>query len=86
LGLLAEGWPVKDVAAELHLSKPTVYRWRQAHTPSVAHQLHGRRSSAELNAALAYIVKLENELLTHRRLTELLSDVVPPKDGSRPSK
>ncbi|MET7986516.1 MULTISPECIES: helix-turn-helix domain-containing protein [unclassified Streptomyces] len=83
LDLLAEGQAVKDVAAELHLSRSTVYRWRRARSLTTAHQLVSRQS--ELHAARTHIAELENELLAHRRLTKRLSDVVPPKAGSRPS-
>jgi transposase len=76
LDLLAQGWAVKDVAAELHLSRSTVYRWRQARSLTTTHQLLTRQS--ELNAAQARIAELENELLAHRRLTRRLSDAVPP--------
>ncbi|MFF3446912.1 helix-turn-helix domain-containing protein [Streptomyces sp. NPDC002667] len=86
LDLLAEGRSVKDVAAELHLSRPTVYRWRHAYAHLTAHQFTGGQASSELHAARARIAQLESELLTHRRLTELLNDVVPPKGGSRPSR
>ncbi|MFE1289742.1 helix-turn-helix domain-containing protein [Streptomyces sp. NPDC058751] len=86
LDLLAEGRSVKDVAAELHLSRPTVYRWRHAYAHLTAHQFTGNQVSSELEAARARIAKLESELRTHRRLTELLNDVVPPKGGSRPSR
>ncbi|MFD8615437.1 helix-turn-helix domain-containing protein [Streptomyces sp. NPDC059631] len=83
LDLLAEGQAVKDVAAQLHLSRSTVYRWRQALSPAPAHRPAGRQS--ELNAARTRIAELENELLAHRHRTRQLSDVVPPKAGSRPS-
>ncbi|MFD7875266.1 helix-turn-helix domain-containing protein [Streptomyces sp. NPDC059766] len=87
LDLLAEGRSVKDVAAELHLSRPTVYRWRQSLADLTGHQLVGRQAlSVELSAARARIAELERELRAHRRLTELLNDVVPPKGGSRPSR
>ncbi|MFG2946283.1 helix-turn-helix domain-containing protein [Streptomyces adustus] len=86
LDLLAEGRSVKDVAAELHLSRTTVYRWRHAYAHMTAHQFGSRRTPSELSAARARIAELESELRAHRRLAELLNDVVPPKGGSRPSR
>ena len=77
LNLLAQGRTVKDVAAELHLSRSTLYRWRQAHPHIAHHPQHGHGRQSELDAAHARIAQLESELLTHRRLTRHLSDAVP---------
>ena len=41
---------------------------------------------AELTAAKRRIAELETELAIHRRASELLGKVVPPKDGSRRSR
>jgi hypothetical protein len=40
----------------------------------------------KLVAARKRISELENELAIHRRATAPLSDVVPPKGGTRPSR
>ncbi|MER5603939.1 helix-turn-helix domain-containing protein [Streptomyces sp. NPDC002265] len=86
LDLLLQGWSVKDVAATLRLSRPTVYRWRTACTQLTGHQHTAGQTSLQLRAAQARITQLEKELLAHRRLTELLNDVMPPKDATRPSR
>ncbi len=41
---------------------------------------------AELSAAKRRITELETELAVHRRASELLGKVVPPKGGSRRSR
>jgi transposase len=41
---------------------------------------------AELTAAKRKIAELEAELAIHRRASEPLGKVVPPKGGSRPSR
>ncbi|WP_324786323.1 helix-turn-helix domain-containing protein [Streptomyces sp. H51] len=85
LDLLSEGQSVKEVAVALEIGRQTVYRWRRTYFPHPADR-RTRSRAMEIGAARARIAELENQLVIHRRFTELLSDVVPPKDGSRSSR
>jgi transposase len=86
LDLIASGRKVAEVAQLLGISDQTIYTWRRQHRIDTG-QEPGLTSSdhAELVAARRRITELEAELAVHRRATELLGQVVPPKDGSRPS-
>jgi transposase-like protein len=72
---------------DLGISEQTIYVWRRQHLIDVA-RLPGPTSGeqAELVAARRRIAELEAELAVHRRATELIGKVVPPKDASRPSR
>lgn len=87
LDLVAAGRPVAQVAADLDVSDQTIYNWRCQHLIDTG-QIDGVTSTdqTELVAARKRIVELEKELAIHRRSTELLGKVVPPKGGSRPSR
>lgn len=87
LALVAAGRPVAQVAADLHISEQAIYLWRRQHLIDTG-QTPGLSSTdrAELVAARKRIAELETELAIHRRSAELLAKVVPPKDGSRPSR
>ena len=86
IDLVEAGRPVAQVAADLGISEQTVYTWRRQHLIDTC-QLPGTTSAenAELAAARRRIAELETELAIHRRASELLGKVVPPKGGSRPS-
>ena len=87
LDLVAAGRPVVDVArdlgsqraVDLHLATAGPDRQGTAAGPE-------QREKAELTAAKRRIAELEAELAVHRRASELLGKVVPPKGGSRPSR
>jgi hypothetical protein len=49
-------------------------------------QMPGVTNAAELVAARRRIAELEAELAIHRRASELLGAVAPPKCGSKPSR
>jgi transposase-like protein len=87
LDLIASGRKVAEVAQLLGISDQTIYIWRRQHRIDTG-QEPGITSSdhAELVAARRRIAELEAELAIHRRAAELLGQVVPPKDGSRPSR
>lgn len=87
LDLLAAGRPVSEVAELLGISTQTIYNWRRQERIDRGEQA-GLTSAerAELVAAKRRVRELETELAIHRRATELLGKVVPPKDGSRPSR
>ena len=87
LDLVDAGRPVAQIAHDLDLSDQTIYKWRRQHLIDTG-QVPGITSTdhAELVAARKRIAELETELAIHRRATQLLGDVVPPKDGSRPSR
>ena len=87
LDLVDAGRPVAQIAHDLDLSDQTIYNWRRQHLIDTG-QVPGITSTdhAELVAARKRIAELETELVIHRRATQLLGDVVPPKDGSRPSR
>ena len=86
IDLVEAGRPVARVAADLGISEQTVYVWRRQYLIDTG-RLPGTSSSenAELAAARKRIAELETELAIHRRASELLGKVVPPKGGSRPS-
>lgn len=87
LDLVESGRPIARIAHDLGISDQTIYNWRRQHLID-AGQMSGMtsREQAELVAARKRIAELETELEIHRRATELLGDVVPPKGASRPSK
>ena len=87
LDLVDAGRPVADVARDLGISAESIYTWRRQ--DRIDRGLQPGLSSAEkseLTAAKRRIVELEAELAIHRRASELLAGVVPPKGGSRPSR
>ncbi len=86
IDLVEAGRPVAQVLADLGISEQTVYIWRRQHLIDTG-RLPGTSSAenAELAAARRRIAELETELAIHRRASELLGKVVPPKGGSRPS-
>lgn len=87
LDLVDAGRLIARIAHDLDLSDQTIYNWCRQHlidtgrVPGITSTDH-----AELVAARKRIAELETELVIHRRATQLLGDVVPPKDGSRPSR
>ena len=87
IDLVEAGRSVKQVAADLGLSEQTVYVWRRQHLVDTG-QMPGATSAdqTELIAARRRIAELETELAIHRRATELLGKVMPPKGPSRPSR
>ena len=86
LDLIDAGRPVADVARDLGISSESIYTWRRQNRIDKGMQ-PGLTSAekAELTAAKRRIAELEAELAIHRRASELLGKVVPPKGGSRPS-
>ena len=87
LDLVASGRKVSEVAFDLEISQQTIYSWRRQ--DRIDRGLQRGLSSAEkseLTAAKRRIAELEAELAIHRRASELLGKVVPPKGGSRPSR
>ncbi|MFE0633477.1 transposase [Streptomyces sp. NPDC058864] len=83
LDLLVAGEPVKKVALDLGLGDQTIYQWRRTHLPHLGRPRRSPVGTAELTAARKRITELETELAVHRRVTELLRDVVSPKGDSR---
>jgi transposase len=87
LDLVEAGRPVADVARDLGISAESIYTWRRQ--DRIDKGLQPGLTSAEkseLTAAKRRIAELEAELAIHRRASELLGKVVPPKGGSRPSR
>src|SRR5687768_15160249 len=87
LDLVQSGRPVADVARALGISDQTIYTWRRQ--DRIDNGLEPGLTSAEkseLEVAKRRIAALEAELAVHRRASELLGKVVPPKGGSRPSR
>jgi transposase-like protein len=87
LDLVAAGRPVAQVAYDLQISAQAIYTWRRQQLIDSG-QIPGMTSTdqAELVAARKRIAELESELAIHRRATELLGDVVPPKGATRRSR
>ena len=87
LDLVEAGRPVADVVRDLGISAESIHTWRRQ--DRIDKGLQPGLSSAgkaELTAAKRRIAELEAELAIHRRASELLGKVVPPKGGSRPSR
>ena len=87
LDLVESGRPVADAAKALGISDQTIYTWRRQ--DRIDKGLEPGLTSAEkseLQAANQRLAQLEAELAVHRRASELLGKVVPPKGGSRPSR
>ena len=87
LDLLEGGRPVVDVARDLGISAGSIYTWRRQDRIDKGLQ-PGLTSleKAELTAAKKRIAELETELAIHRRASELLGKVVPPKGGTKRSR
>jgi len=87
LDLVAAGRPVIDVARDLGISAQSIYTWRrQDRIDKGLEPGLGSAEKSELSVAKRRIAELEAELAIHRRASELLGKVVPPKGGSRPSR
>ncbi len=87
LDLVAAGRPVAEVARNLGISAQSLYTWaRQDRIDKGLEPGLSSGEKAELSAAKRRIAELETELAIHRRASELLGKVVPPKDGSRRSR
>ena len=87
LDLVESGRPVAEVAKALGISDQTIYTWRRQDRIDKGLEpglTSGEKS--ELATAKQRIAALEAELAVHRRASELLGKVVPPKGGSRPSR
>lgn len=87
LDLVEAGRPVVDVARDLGISAESIYTWRRQDRIDRGLQ-PGLTSAekAELTAAKRRIAELETELAIHRRASELLGKVVPPKGGTKRSR
>ena len=86
LDLVESGRAIAEVATLLGVSDQTIYSWRrQDRIDKGAEPGLTSAEHSELTAARRRIRELETELAIHRRATELLGQVVPPKGGSRPS-
>ena len=87
LDLVEAGRPVVDVARDLGISAESIYTWRRQDRIDKGLQ-PGPTSAekAELIAAKRRIAELETELAIHRRASELLGKVVPPKGGTKQSR
>lgn len=87
LDLVPSGRKVVDVARDLGISDQTIYSWlRQDRIDRGLEPGLTTPERAELAAAQRRIEQLEAELAVHRRASELLRKVVPPKGGTRPSR
>jgi putative transposase len=80
LDLVAAGRPVVEVARDLGISAQSIYSWRRQDRIDRGVE-PGLTSAerAELAAAKRRIYELGAELVVHRRASELLRQVVPPK-------
>jgi transposase len=88
LDLVAAGRSVASIAADLGVSKQTVYTWRkQELSDTGVEQFLTTVEAAGLSTAKRRIAELESELAVTRRANELLKEqVVFPKGGSRRSR
>ncbi|GAA4551459.1 hypothetical protein GCM10023175_43310 [Pseudonocardia xishanensis] len=87
LDLIEAGRPVVDVARDLGISAQSIYVWRRQ--DRIDRGLEPGQSSgeqAELAAAKRRIAQLETELAIHRRASELIGKVVPPKGSTKRSR
>ncbi|MFF3469173.1 transposase [Streptomyces sp. NPDC001984] len=83
LQMLADGQPVRTVAAALGLRDQTLYQWRRRYLPHLTRTQRTQTVEADLTAARKRITELETELAVMRRTTQLLRNVIPPKDASK---
>ena len=85
LDLLAAGRTVADVARDLQIRPESIYAWRRQDRIDRG-EVPGLSSleKSELAVARRRIAQLEAEIAVHRRASELLGKVVPPRGGSRP--
>ncbi|MCU1615543.1 MAG: Transposase [Frankiales bacterium] len=80
LDLVASGRKVSQVAFDLEISEQTICSWlRQDRIDRGLEPGLTTPEHAELRAATRRIAELEAELAVHRRASELLGTVVPPK-------
>ena len=88
LDLVEAGRPVADIARDLGISAQSIYTWRRQQYRIDRGLQPGLTSAekSELTAAKRRSAELEAELGIHRRASELLGKVVPPRGGSRPSR
>lgn len=87
LDLIEAGRPVVEVARDLGISAQSIYVWRRQ--DRIDKGLEPGLNSAErseLSAAKRRITELEIELAVHRRASEVLGKVVPPKGGTKRSR
>jgi transposase-like protein len=87
LDLVDAGRPVVEIARDLGISAQSIYVWRKQ--DRIDKGLEPGLSSAErseLSAAKRRIAELESELAVHRRASELLGKVVPPKGATKRSR
>ncbi|WP_066361436.1 transposase [Herbidospora mongoliensis] len=77
----------RDVARDLGISEQTIYVWRKQNLIDTG-RLPGATTTeqSELLAARKRIRELETELAVTHRAIELVREVVPPEDGSKPSR
>ena len=87
LDLVEAGRSVTDVARDLGISSESIYTWRRQDRINKG-LVPGLSSGekAELAAAKRRIAELETELAIHRRASELIGKVVPPKGSTKPSR
>jgi transposase len=87
LDLVDAGRPIVDVARDLGISAQSIYTWRrQDRIDKGVEPGLSSAEKAELTAAKRRIAELETELAIHRRASELIGKVVPPKGGTEPSR
>lgn len=81
LDLIGAGRKVADVARDLGISDQTIYTWRGQDRIDRGLEIGlTSKEKAELTAAKQRIAQLEAELAVHRRASELLKEVVRPKE------
>jgi len=87
LDLVEAGRPVVDVARDLGISAQSIYVWRCQDRLDKGLQ-PGLTSveKVELTAANRRIAQLETEVAIHRRASELLGKMVPPKGVTKRSR
>jgi transposase-like protein len=86
IDLIEGGRKVAEVAAELEVSKQTIYTWRrQARIDAGLEGGVTTSELAELTAAKRRIRELETEFAIHRRATELRKEKTGPKGHTRRS-
>jgi transposase-like protein len=85
--LVEGGRPVKELAADLEVSKQTIYTWRrQARIDRGEEDGLSSAERSELSTMRKRLRELEAELAVHRRASELLKGNASPKGGTRQSK
>jgi hypothetical protein len=70
LNLRVQGWSFARIAAQLHVSKPTLIQWSHKHQNKLAATKANHERSAQEAAQASYALRLEHLTLFHTSLRQ----------------